>query len=123
MSRREINELDLLDKNHFPVSLVFNQAMGCFFISALGGLRDGGGFGVDFGACLFTDDLQEFERTSNHVEHSVVFSLMDGYELYLDYEAFLYYLGIACDRYCEENPHDKKLVDEAFQAIKKRLLG
>ena len=101
---------DMLSDNHFPIQVVFNSISSKLFIETISPLAYGIGFGVDYGACLFANDLDEYEIAMRGTFDGVEFGLHNGEEVLVDYQTFYYYLRKACESHVKEfNDDDKKI--------------
>lgn len=111
---------DLLEENHYPVQIVFNALSNSRFISVLEGISNGHGFGEDYGACVFPDDLDEYDILTDGLFDGVEFGLHSGKEILLDYQTFYYYLKKVCDSYLVEHTEDNDRVKTLLEKCRKR---
>lgn len=112
-----LQEKDLLSSNHFPVQITFNDphTINNFFRIVVNGIAKGHGFGINYGACIFPDDLDEYEIATRGKLEGVEFGLYSGTEVILNYKTFYYYLKLVCDRYLEKHKYEKI---EIYAALK-----
>ena len=116
-----ITEKDMLDTRHFPISAIFNSIPDDTFIRTITPLGDGSGFGVEYGACVFPNDLDEYEITTSGIFEGVQFGLHNGEEIVVDYPTFYYYLDIVCSIYLEDYPKDSEKIKEILSKTKQTL--
>ena len=120
----KLNDSDLLDiEKHFPVQVVFNNLHLEDFLSRIvNGVSEGHGFGVDYGACVFPGDLDEYDIETSGTFEGVEFGLHNGAEVLLDYKTFYYYLEKVCNRYCEDFPKDREIIEKSLEKFRLRFL-
>jgi len=115
-------EKDMLAENHFPIQAIFNSISGSLFIETISSLVHGIGFGVEYGACIFSNDLDEYEIASREeVLDGVEFGLHNGEEVVVNYQTFYYYLRKACESYVEEFPDDKEKTKVILKSVVDRF--
>lgn len=59
------------------------------FIRVLEGISKGRGFGENYGACVFPDDLDEYDLAISGTFDGVEFGLHSGEEILIDYKTML----------------------------------
>lgn len=122
--KREFRLLDkdMLSEQHFPIKAVFDMVSDDRFIRILEGISEGRGFGENYGACVFPDDLDEYDLATSGTLEGVEFGLHNGEEIIVDYETLLYYLNIVCDGYIQDYPDDKAVTERFLERYKKKLI-
>lgn len=113
-------EKDLLSDSHFPVRVVFNAISDSRFLRVLEGISNGRGFGENFGACVFPDDLDEQDIEEGGTLVGVEFGLHNGEEIVLDYQTFYYYLRKVCDVFFQEHSDEKNTVTYLLKKFRER---
>lgn len=106
-----LKEIDLLKSEHFPVQAIFNMVSDDRFIQVIKSISEGHGFGENYGACVFPDDLDEYEIATRGVLKGVEFGLHNGETVILDYQMLYYYLEKVCNGYIEDFPQKKEDID------------
>ena len=110
-----LTEKDLLSDSHYPVQVVFNDVYADQFSDTIiNYVVRGHGFGTEYGACVFPDDLDEYDIVTGGKFHGVEFGLHNGEEILLDYDTFFYYLKKVCKRYLIEKPDEKEAIRAAL---------
>lgn len=122
MTNIKLNEDELLDERHLPVSMVFNMISENRFLGVLEAISKGTGFGEEYGACTLPDDLDEFDKANGEVLDGAEFSLHSGDEVIIDYQTLFYYLKLICSKYVERNVESKDIVDKLLADYSKRFL-
>ena len=112
---------DMLSDKHFPIRAVFNSISDASFVETISSLTEGVGFGVEYGACIFPSDLDEFEIAARGTFDGVEFGLHNGEEVVVDYQTFYYYLTKVCGCYIEDIPWDKDKIEKILEKVKKRF--
>ena len=112
-----IKELNLRQKDHFPVYVFFNMISENNFLDVCESFSKGIGRGIEFGVCLFPDDIDIDSDKFDGVE----FSLHSGEEVVVDYKTFYYYLNKACERYIQTHPVDKPKIEILLEMIRERF--
>ena len=113
-----IEDLELLDRNHFPVKALFDMVSDSRLIEVLEGISKGTGFGENYGACVFWNDLDDYDKENTPKYEGVEFGLNNGEEVIIGYQELLYYLEIICKKYCEEYPENKKRINAILNDYK-----
>ena len=116
-----LNDSDLLSDKHFPISDVFNLISDKSFVETISPLSEGVGFGVEYGACTFSGDLDEFDIATRGTFNGVEFGLHNGEEIIVDYQTFHYYLKKACECYVEDFPDDKEKIEEILEKVREKF--
>lgn len=122
MKNCRLNENELLDKSHLPVLMIMNMIDEKRFLTVLEAVSKGNGFGEEYGACTFPDDLDEFDKANGEELDGVEFGLHNGEEVVIDFQTFYYYLKIICNKYIKENFEQTKIVNEFLVAYSKRFI-
>jgi hypothetical protein len=112
-----IKESDLKRKEHFPIYVFFNMMSESDFMDACESFSKGIGRGIEFGACLFPDDVDIEADKFDGVE----FSLYSGEEVVVDYQTFYYYLSKACECYIKTHQADEEKIEMLLEKIKERF--
>ena len=126
MKRLDIlNDSDLLDiEKHFPVKVLFNGLYVEEFLDTVENyLSEGHGFGAEYGACVFPDDLDEYDIATGGMFEGVDFGLHNGVEVLLDYKTFYYYLQKVCIGYCKDFPAHQEAIENALRKFRLRFLS
>lgn len=110
-----LTENDLLCDSHYPVQIVFNDMIANQFMdTVVNYIAKGHGFGTEYGACVFPDDLDEYDIAVAGKFHGVEFGLHNGDEILLAYDAFYYYLKKVCERYLIQKPGEREAIRTAL---------
>ena len=113
-----LTEVDLLKPEHFPVQAIFNMLSDDRFIRIMKGISEGHGFGENYGACTFPDDLDEYDIATTGMFEGVEFGLHNGETVILDYQTLYYYLEKICNGYIEDFPQKKEDIDKILAQIR-----
>lgn len=111
---------NMLDKEHFPVQAVFNMVSDERFIRIMEGISQGKGFGENFGACVFPDDLDEYDIATGGIFEGVEFGLHSGEEVVIDYETLYKYLQIICSSFIEDYPVKQEILNKLLNKYKQK---
>lgn len=84
-----INESELLNKEHFPVKVLFDMVSDKRFIKAIKGVSKGIGFGENYGACIFQNDLDEYDKSNTDIFEGAEFGLHSGDEVIINYMNYI----------------------------------
>lgn len=114
---------DMLKENHFPVKAIFNMVNGERLLKVLTGISEGKGFGENYGACVFPDDLDEYEIATNGIFDGVEFGLHNGEEIVIDYKEMLYYLSKICNDYISDYPESKFEIEKLLEKYKEKFIN
>ena len=114
-----INENELLNEKDFAVKALFDMISDSRLKAVIEGLSLNHGFGENYGACVFWDDLDDFDKENTEYYEGAEFGLYDGTEVVIGYRELLYYINIACQKYCVDYPEDKEVIDLYIQNYKK----
>lgn len=109
-----IEESELLADTHFPVKALFNMVPDCRFVDTITALSRGIGFGENYGACVFWEDLDEYDRQHTPYYAGAEFGLHNGEEVILSPEELLHYLKIVCGKYCSEHTDDTDRINKTL---------
>lgn len=115
-----IEDEELLDEGHFPVKALFNMVSDSRFIEIAEGISKGTGFGENYGACVFWNDLDDYDKANTLPYEGCEFGLHSGEEVIIGYQDLFYYLTIVCKKYCEEFPEKAGRVNEILNDYKLR---
>lgn len=117
-----LQEEDMLNESHLPVIIFFGVISNKNrFIRIANELSQGVGYGFEYAACTFPEDLDEFDITQGESFDGVEFSLQSGEEVVISYKDFYYYLNKACNHYLVLNPEDKKSIDAILKRAKSKF--
>ena len=112
---------DMLSDKHFPIKAIFNSISDNLFVDTISPLAKGIGFGAEYGACIFSSDLDEYEIAKRGVFEGVEFGLHNREGIIVDYQSFYYYLNKVCQYYVEDFPQDKEKIEKILQKIKEKF--
>lgn len=116
-----LTEKDLVSDNHYPVQMIFNDIYKDQFADTLiNYISKGHGFGAEYGACVFPDDLDEYDIATSGMLNGVEFGLHNGDEILLDYDTFYYYLKKVCERYLIEKSDETAVIGAALNDFRLR---
>ena len=99
-----ISENDLLDKSHFPVEALFNEAANTGLVEFISNLIDETGSGFDFTSCSFWSELDEFDRQSVSEFSGLLIETEAGELFTASPDILQYYIELGCKRYTERFP-------------------
>ncbi|HHV09430.1 MAG TPA: hypothetical protein GXX75_04005 [Clostridiales bacterium] len=116
-----LNDSDMLNSSHFPIKAIFNSISDNTFVRSITPLSEGIGFGVEYGVCIFPNDLDDYDIATLGTFDGVQFGLHNGEEVTVDNETFYYYLNKACESYLEAHPQDKNSIETILQKVKVNL--
>ena len=103
MSRKfRIEDNELLDQSHYPVKAVFNMVNDERFEKVILGVCNNIGFGENYGACIFWDDLDDYDKANTEFYEGAEFGLHSGEEIIITPKELLYYLNLICKKYCQD---------------------
>lgn len=111
---------NMLDKEHFPVQAVFNMISDERFIQIIEGISEGRGFGENFGACVFPDDLDEYDIATGGMFEGVEFGLHSGEEVVIDYVTLYKYLQIITSSFIEDYPDKQEILHKLLNKYKQK---
>lgn len=111
---------ELLDKDHFPVKALFDMVGDSRFIEVVEGISKGRGFGENYGACVFWEDLDDYDKENTAQYEGCEFGLHNGEEVIIDYKDLFYYLTIICKKYCKKFPEKEKELNTILNNYKLR---
>ncbi|GHU61372.1 hypothetical protein FACS189418_0920 [Clostridia bacterium] len=115
-----LNDQNMLDKEHFPVQAIFNMVSDERFIQIIEGISEGKGFGENFGACIFPDDLDEYDIATGGIFEGVEFGLHNGEEVVINYETLYKYLQIICLTFIEDYPDKRETLNKLLNKYKQK---
>lgn len=110
-----LTDEELLDKSHFPVKALFDMVSDTRFLKVIEGISQGKGFGENYGACVFWNDLDEYDRQETEKYEGAEFGLNSGEEIIIDYNNLYYYLKIICHKYIEDFPNSTNNIDKILR--------
>lgn len=110
-----IHDNELITNKHFPVKALFDMVSDDRFKYVMHSISNNHGFAENYGACLFWNDLDDYEKENNLFYNGAEFGLHSGEEVILDYKEILYYMKLVCKRYCVEHPEDCNELMECIQ--------
>ena len=113
-----ITEDELLAEEHFPVKAIFNMVKDDRFRDIVKGISNNSGFGENYGACVFWNDLDDFDKQNTPFYEGAEFGLHSGEEIIIDSKELLYYLNLVCNKYCKDHLDDKKIIWEYVNKYK-----
>lgn len=113
-----IDNSELLAEAHFPVKAIFDMVPDCRFKDVIISISRNIGFGENYGACVFWEDLDEYDKQNTRYFEGAEFGLHNGDEVIITPKELLYYLRIICGKYCREHPEDLETINNAFEAFK-----
>ena len=103
MSRKfRIEDNELLDQSHYPVKAVFNMVNDERFEKVILGVCNNIGFGENYGACIFWDDLDDYDKAYTEFYEGAEFGLHSGEEIIITPKELLCYLNLICKKYCQD---------------------
>ena len=111
----------MLDVKHFPIRAIFNSIPDNSFVKTIMPLGEGIGFGVEYGACIFPSDLDEYDIATIGTFDGVQFGLHNGEDVIIDYQVFYYYLNKVCIAYLEDFPQDNAIIKDILIKVKRRF--
>lgn len=116
-----LTEKDLIDDSHYPVQMLFNDIYTDQFPdTVINYIAKGNGFGTEYGACVFPDDLDEYDIATGGKFDGVELGLHNGDEILLDYDTFYSYLKKVCERYLIENSDETYAIITALNDYRLR---
>lgn len=107
-----IEENELIDQKHYPVKVLFDMVSDDRLKKVILGICNNIGFGENYGACIFWDDLDDYDKTNIKYYEGAEFGLNNGEEVIISYKELFYYLKIVCKKYCKNHPSDKKEIEQ-----------
>jgi hypothetical protein len=117
-----LSEEDMLDEQHFPVIAVLSTIRDESFVEYIQFISKGRGFGVDYGACTFPSDLDEYDIASGGYFEGVEFALHNGGVVIVDYQTLYHYLKSACDNHISEYHCDAGALNAALEEYYKSFI-
>lgn len=117
-----INEDELLNKEHFPVKALFDMVSKERFYKVIRGISQGKGFGENYGACIFWNDLDDFDKSTIEKYEGVEFGLHNGDEIIIDYNDLYYYLKLVCSKFIEDYPDQKEEIELLLEDYKNKFI-
>lgn len=121
MNRKfRIEDNELLQQNHYPVKVLFDMVSGERFKRVILGICNNVGFGENYGACVFWDDLDDYDKSNTEFYEGAEFGLNNGEEVIINKKELLYYLDIICKKYCEDYLEDKEEIIKLLDIYKEK---
>ncbi len=117
-----IDDKELLHKKHFPVKALFDMVDDTRLIDVIKGISRGMGFGENYGACVFWNDLDDYDKEMTIKYEGAEFGLHNGEEVIIGYEDLYHYLFLICDKYCKEFPEYAEQVNIILNRYKYNYL-
>lgn len=117
-----IEEDELLNKNHFPVKALFDMVSDARFVKVIEGISKGTGFGENYGACVFWNDLDDYDKENIEKYEGAEFGLNNGEEIIIGYLDIFYYLEIVCEKYCKKFPEDSQKINVLLKNYKEKYV-
>lgn len=115
-----IEDEELLNKKHFPIKALFDMLSDIRFVQVMEGISKGIGFGENYGACVFWNDLDDYDKENNEEYDGAEFGLHNGEEIIIGYQDLLYYLIIVCNKYCTQFPERTEEINKILDNYKKK---
>ena len=121
MNRKfRIEDNELLQQNHYPVKVLFDMVSDERFKRVILGICNNVGFGENYGACVFWDDLDDYDKSKTEFYEGAEFGLNNGEEVIINQKELLYYLDIVCKKYCEDCLEDKQEIIKLLNIYKEK---
>ena len=115
-----IQDNEMLADSHFPVKAMFDMVADSRFVETIKALSHNSGFGENYGACNFWNDLDDYDKENTPFYEGAEFGLHNGDDVIIGYEDLLYYLELVCAGYCEDHPEDTAVINQYIEDYKKR---
>lgn len=115
-----IEEDELLKTNHYPVKVLFDMVSDRRFKKVIFGISNGIGFGENYGACVFWNDLDDYDKTNTEIYDGAEFGLNNGEEVIITSKELFYYLNVICKKYCDDYPDERVEVMNILEIYKKK---
>lgn len=115
-----IEDEELINKNHFPIKALFDMVSDIRFVQVIDGISKGIGFGENYGACVFWNDLDDYDKENNEQYDGAEFGLNNGEEIIIGYQDLFYYLIIVCNKYCKQFPERTEEINKILDNYKKK---
>ena len=121
MSRKfRIEDNELLSPRHYPVKVLFDMVSDVRFEKVIWGICNNIGFGENYGACVFWDDLDDYDKANTEIYKGAEFGLHNGEEIMISPKELLYYLNIVCNKYCEDYSKTKEEIKNWLEIYKEK---
>lgn len=117
-----IEEDELLNKNHVPVKALFDMVSDARFVKVIEGISKGTGFGENYGACVFWNDLDDYDKENIEKYEGAEFGLNNGEEIIIGYLDIFYYLKIVCEKYCKKFPEESQKINVLLKSYKEKYV-
>lgn len=114
-----INNQELLSTTHFPVKMLFDMVTDERFKDTIKSISCNRGFGENYGACLFWNDLDDYDKQNMPMYEGAEFGLHSGETVIIDAKEVLYYLEVVCNKYCKKHPKDIEIMNEYINQFKR----
>lgn len=115
-----IQDHEMLADSHFPVKAMFDMVADSRFVETIKALSQNSGFGENYGACNFWNDLDDYDKENTPFYEGAEFGLHNGEEVIIGYTDLLYYLELVCTGYCEDHPEDAGFINQYIEDYKIR---
>lgn len=113
-----IYDHELLTDVHFPVKALFNMVPDHRFKDTIKAISKNTGFSENYGACVFWNDLDDYDKENIPLYKGAEFGLHNGEEVIIQPHELLYYLEIVCDKYGKDHPEDMKIIQQYIHNFK-----
>lgn len=120
VNKFRIEDDKLLNKSHFPVKALFDMVSDERFIKVIEGISKGTGFGENYGACVFWNDLDDYDKENIERYEGAEFGLNSGEEITIGYQDIFYYLKIVCEKYCKKFPNNSQKINIFLKNYKEK---
>lgn len=120
VNKFRIEDVELLQKSHFPVKALFDMVSDERFVKVVEGISKGTGFGENYGACIFWNDLDDYDKVNIEKYEGAEFGLNNGEEITIGYQDIFYYLKIICDKYCKKFPENSEQINIILNNYKEK---
>lgn len=120
VNKFRIEDDKLLNKSHFPVKALFDMVSDERFIKVIEGISKGTGFGENYGACVFGNDLDDYDKENIERYEGAEFGLNSGEEITIGYQDIFYYLKIVCEKYCKKFPNNSQKINIFLKNYKEK---
>lgn len=121
MNRKfRIEDNELLQQNHYPVKVLFDMVSDERFKRVIFGICNNVGFGENYGACVFWNDLDDYDKSNTEFYEGAEFGLNNGEEVIINHKELLYYLDIVCKKYCEDYLEEKEEIIKLLKIYKEK---
>lgn len=120
VNKFRIEDDELLNKSHFLVKALFDMVSDERFIKVIEGISKGTGFGENYGAYVFWNDLDDYDKENIERYEGAEFGLNSGEEITIGYQDIFYYLKIVCEKYCKKFPNNSQKINIFLKNYKEK---